>query len=190
MLRRPTTSTMSYKCWMNIRYLTEILYLCKSGNLVGVWKCCLPWCAPAEGKAQTPSPPSPPEPANESPTRVRQPSPLHDIQEEELDFLVDEEYTNEEINEIKDIRPLSIRSSYRKNRRNVQNQSPTLPLRTSRKAQKTRSTSSTTSSEISSSTISSPAPVKMQAEQGSIGDLQKYHNRYLRNRRHTLANVR
>ncbi|XP_044754458.1 uncharacterized protein LOC123313579 [Coccinella septempunctata] len=31
---------------------------------------------------------------------------------------------------------------------------------------------------------------KMQAEQGSIGDLQKYHNRYLRNRRHTLANVR
>ncbi|KAF7272985.1 hypothetical protein GWI33_014272 [Rhynchophorus ferrugineus] len=30
----------------------------------------------------------------------------------------------------------------------------------------------------------------MQAEQGSIGDLQKYHNRYLRNRRHTLANVR
>ncbi|XP_044272046.1 cAMP-specific 3',5'-cyclic phosphodiesterase isoform X10 [Tribolium madens] len=30
----------------------------------------------------------------------------------------------------------------------------------------------------------------MQAEQGSIGELQKYHNRYLRNRRHTLANVR
>jgi len=30
---------------------------------------------------------------------------------------------------------------------------------------------------------------KMQAEQGSIGDLQKYH-KFLRNRRHTLANVR
>ncbi|XP_032296132.1 3',5'-cyclic-AMP phosphodiesterase isoform X3 [Drosophila virilis] len=30
----------------------------------------------------------------------------------------------------------------------------------------------------------------MQAEQGSIGDLQKYHSRYLKNRRHTLANVR
>ncbi|KAB0794882.1 hypothetical protein PPYR_11721 [Photinus pyralis] len=30
----------------------------------------------------------------------------------------------------------------------------------------------------------------MQAEQGSIGDLQRYHNRYLKNRRHTLANVR
>lgn len=32
--------------------------------------------------------------------------------------------------------------------------------------------------------------IKMQAEQGSIGDLQKYHSRYLKNRRHTLANVR
>lgn len=31
---------------------------------------------------------------------------------------------------------------------------------------------------------------KMQAEQGSIGELQKYHSRYLKNRRHTLANVR
>lgn len=39
------------------------------------------------------------------------------------------------------------------------------------------------------SATNSPAP-KMQAEQGSIGDLHKYHNRYLRNRRHTLANVR
>jgi len=36
---------------------------------------------------------------------------------------------------------------------------------------------------------SSNALSRMQAEQGSIGDLQKYHNRYLRNRRHTLANV-
>ncbi|XP_030381461.1 cAMP-specific 3',5'-cyclic phosphodiesterase-like [Scaptodrosophila lebanonensis] len=33
-------------------------------------------------------------------------------------------------------------------------------------------------------------PTKMQAEQGSICDLQKYHSRYLKNRRHTLANVR
>lgn len=34
------------------------------------------------------------------------------------------------------------------------------------------------------------SPAKMQAEQGSIGELQKYHSRYLKNRRHTLANVR
>lgn len=31
---------------------------------------------------------------------------------------------------------------------------------------------------------------RMQAEQGTLGELQKYHNRYLKNRRHTLANVR
>lgn len=31
---------------------------------------------------------------------------------------------------------------------------------------------------------------KMQAEQGSIGELQKYHSRYFKHRRHTLANVR
>lgn len=37
-----------------------------------------------------------------------------------------------------------------------------------------------------------PAPLlpRMQAEQGSIGELQKYHGRYLKSRRHTLANVR
>jgi hypothetical protein len=41
-----------------------------------------------------------------------------------------------------------------------------------------------------STIINSSGGSTMQAEQGSIGDLQKYHNRYLRNRRHTLANVR
>lgn len=35
-----------------------------------------------------------------------------------------------------------------------------------------------------------PALGRMQAEQGSIGELQKYHGRYLKSRRHTLANVR
>lgn len=35
-----------------------------------------------------------------------------------------------------------------------------------------------------------PSHGKMQAEQGSIGELQKYHGRYLKSRRHTLANVR
>lgn len=35
-----------------------------------------------------------------------------------------------------------------------------------------------------------PLHGKMQAEQGSIGELQKYHGRYLKSRRHTLANVR
>ncbi|XP_055841920.1 cAMP-specific 3',5'-cyclic phosphodiesterase isoform X2 [Episyrphus balteatus] len=43
---------------------------------------------------------------------------------------------------------------------------------------------------VSSNPQSSSILPKMQAEQGSIGDLQKYHSRYLKNRRHTLANVR
>ena len=33
------------------------------------------------------------------------------------------------------------------------------------------------------------SPNKMQAESGSIAELQKYHNKYLKNRRHTLANT-
>ncbi|XP_062701649.1 cAMP-specific 3',5'-cyclic phosphodiesterase isoform X5 [Aedes albopictus] len=45
-------------------------------------------------------------------------------------------------------------------------------------------------SSSSSTNVSSSTGGKMQAEQGSIGDLQKYHSRYLKNRRHTLANVR
>lgn len=45
-----------------------------------------------------------------------------------------------------------------------------------------------TASQISTSHLHPTG--KMQAEQGSIGDLQKYHSRYLKNRRHTLANVR
>lgn len=75
---------------------------------------------------------------------------------------------------------------------------------------RTRSVTSTTSSEtitsgngggsksdsVNNSNSASQQPSsgfllpKMQAEQGSIGELQKYHSRYLKNRRHTLANVR
>lgn len=143
-------------------------------NLVGAWKCCLPWCGAPEGK---PVPPSPPLPPLDSPPRPRQPSPhLQDIAEEEAEFLIDEE-------EQATLQPLGGRLSYKK-RRNVQSPSPTLSVKASRKGQRTRSVTSTTSSEASAGSN------KMQAEQGSIGDLQKYHNRYLRNRRHTLANVR
>lgn len=48
-------------------------------------------------------------------------------------------------------------------------------------------TSNNQQSNLSSASFLLP---KMQAEQGSIGELQKYHSRYLKNRRHTLANVR
>lgn len=57
----------------------------------------------------------------------------------------------------------------------------------------TATPSGTVSNQISASAGSSTSGLllpKMQAEQGSIGDLQKYHSRYLKNRRHTLANVR
>lgn len=60
------------------------------------------------------------------------------------------------------------------------------------KARKTRSVQSSVSSEGSGGEggFRIAQPPKMQAEQGSIGDLHKYHGRYLKNRRHTLANVR
>lgn len=142
----------------------------------------MPWCAPAEGKAAPPTPPV--EATPESPPRARQPSPhLQDIAEEDSeDETILEEPTT--------LQPLGARISYKK-RRNVQSPSPTLSAKAGRKGQRNRSvTSSTTSSECSSSIGVSGSVVKMQAEQGSIGDLQRYHNRYLRNRRHTLANVR
>lgn len=156
---------------------------------MGVWKCCLPWCGPAEGKAAPPS--SPPVPQNtDCQPRARQPSPhLQDIAEES-----DPEDTDlnsvDESSITTTIQTVGPRISYKK-RLNVQSPSPTLSLKTSRKSQRTRSVTSTTSSESSTPAAASTAvPTKMQAEQGSIGDLQRYHNRYLRNRRHTLANVR
>lgn len=145
-----------------------------------MWKCCLPWCGQPEGKALPPSS-SPPISAPESPPRARQPSPLLQDIEEESENQAEEGCFEDEPTTLQ---PLSTRISYKK-RRNVQSPSPTLSAKAVRKTgQRTRSVTSTTSSEGSSS------GVKMQAEQGSIGDLQKYHNRYLRNRRHTLANVR
>lgn len=49
---------------------------------------------------------------------------------------------------------------------------------------------STSSSSCNTTSADAISPSKMQAEQGSIGDLHKYQSRYLKNRRHTLANVR
>lgn len=163
---------------------------------MGVWKCCLPWCGPAEGKAAPPSSPPIPQSTDCQP-RARQPSPhLQDIAEESDP----EDNGADPTNSFNDsslstttIYPLTSRVSYKKRRSNVQSPSPTLSIKTSRKSQRTRSITSTTSSDSSTpaiATASAVVPTKMQAEQGSIGDLQRYHNRYLRNRRHTLANVR
>lgn len=58
-----------------------------------------------------------------------------------------------------------------------------------RKSNKARKRGSSSASQAEEA-AQLPALGKMQAEQGSIGELQKYHGRYLKSRRHTLANVR
>lgn len=138
----------------------------------------MPWCGAPEGKPATPTPPVEP---LDSPPRP-QPSPqLQDIVEEDVIY-------EEEDDEQGTIQPLGLRL-IKKNRRNVQSPSPTLSVKTgSRKSQRPRtSATSTTSGE---GAYPSAGGGRMQAEQGSIADLQRHHNRYLRNRRHTLANVR
>lgn len=151
-----------------------------------MFKCCLPWCGSAEPKVDQATI-SPPSEIRESPPRKHQQqvSPhLQDILEEEQDQQIAEA-------------EVCIVSSYNKyyygkKRRNVLVQSPSPTCVSGRKNSKPRNrsvTSSTTTTTTSSEPTSVSIP-KMQAEQGSIGELQKYHNRYLRNRRHTLANVR
>jgi hypothetical protein len=51
------------------------------------------------------------------------------------------------------------------------------------------STSSESESTVRESGGDSVSPNKMQAETGTIAELQKYQNKYLKNRRHTLANT-
>lgn len=166
-----------------------------------VFKCCLPWCGSAEPKVDpsstvTTPPVTTEEEILESPPKKfpQVPSPhLQDIQEE------DQEPTEDEV---------CIVSSYnkyyygKKRGRNILAQSPS-PTFSTRTGKSRKSSGKVRNRSVPSSTASSEAPpavtsgntavgivLKMQAEQGSIGELQKYHNRYLRNRRHTLANVR
>lgn len=156
-----------------------------AATLVGVWKCCLPWCGPAEGKAAPPSPPALPIAPEESPPRARQPSPhLQDIAEE--DSVHDEEEEEEE-GPPAAIQPLTTRVIYKKRRNVVQSPSPTLSVK---KAASRRTTTVPSTINLPPPALSSSITTRMQAEQGSITDLHKYQKRYLRNRRHTLANVR
>lgn len=109
---------------------------------------------------------------------------LHDIEEEEDDCYPNDDFLSESSSSL----------TIRKDLRFCQSPSPTLSsilFKTEKRPKKkgrTRSVTSTTSSDTCGSAG------KMQAEQGSIGDLKTYHSRpqerYLRNRRHTLANVR
>lgn len=184
----------------------------KSFTLVGgnVFKCCLPWCGSAEPKVDpSASVTTPPVTAADqdildTPPKIypQIPSPhLQDILEEQEVQQTDGEGEEDEV---------CIVSSYnkyyygKKRGRNslTQSPSPTFSTRINKSRKnnnkpRARSVTSTTSSEPTTVSISSAnagvgtvSVPKMQAEQGSIGELQKYHNRYLRNRRHTLANVR
>ena len=145
-------------------------------------KCCLPCCgaelAAHNNKQENIGNPSPP-----SLLPIQQ---LHDIEEEE-DHQIDQlELLDQQISSQRK------KKKHRRQFTNVFNNSPSptfsvpTPVKsTSTKKARTRSVTSTTSSDTSGGSVT-----KMQAEQGSIGDLKSYHNRYLRNRRHTLANVR
>lgn len=167
-----------------------------------MFKCCLPWCGSAEPKVDptaiatvpTPSVTAEEEICESPPIKYPQvPSPhLQDIQEEEQEPSA----TDDE-----EVCIVSSQNKYyygKKRGRNAlaQSPSPTFSTRINKSRKnsnkpRARSVTSTTSSSevttVPSGIITAP---KMQAEQGSIGELQKYHNRYLRNRRHTLANVR
>ena len=150
-----------------------------------VCKCCLPCCgaelAAHNNKQESIGNPSPP-----SLLPIQQ---LHDIEEEE-DHQIDQlELLDQQISSSTSLRR---KKKHRRQFTNVFNNSPSptfsvpTPVKsTSTKKVRTRSVTSTTSSDTSGGSVT-----KMQAEQGSIGDLKSYHNRYLRNRRHTLANVR
>lgn len=98
-------------------------------------------------------------------------APLHDIEEEDNEEEHSSSSTLRHTGRHRGSTPSPTISQHSKSRRE--------------KKPRTRSVTSSTSTETSASS----AP-KMQAEQGSIGDLKTYHNRYLRSRRHTLANVR
>ncbi|XP_049955310.1 headcase protein-like [Schistocerca serialis cubense] len=117
--------------------------------------------------------------AQPQPPAQPQPQALHDIVEEE-----------DQLQELSRARAVRRGPQQEQQRRQLAlsvGSSPSPPPQLARAAKsrpRTRSVTSTTSSDTSTTSC------KMQAEQGSIGDLKSYHNRYLRNRRHTLANVR
>lgn len=137
-------------------------------------KCCLPGSGakpPAHSKKQE----SIRCPSNPSVLPFQQ---LYDIEEEEDRQTEQLELLDQEISST--LRKRTHRRQFTSvfNRSTSPTFSVTTPLKSTKNKDRTRS--------VNSGGIFS----KMQPEQGSISDLKLYHNRYLRNRRHTLANVR
>ena len=147
-------------------------------------KCCVPCCG-AEPSAHDNKQESIRNPSLPSLLPIQQ---LQDIEEEEDNQLDHLELLDQQISSST---PLRREKKQRRQFANVFNNSPsptfsvTTPVKATKHKVRTRSVASTTSSDTSGGSVN-----KMQAEQGSIGDLKSYHNRYLRSRRHTLANVR
>ncbi|CAG4937323.1 unnamed protein product [Colias eurytheme] len=182
----------------------------------GVFRCCVPWCgartaAPDDADyALREGSPQPshkeyvaPEPIISSPRPLGQQSPLPGIEEEDdsdwpLEDATDATLTPsyKSTRSSTDTAYTSSRSSGKKRGFGSPSSVKICVSAAARKSNKARKRGSGTVSASPSGQSGDEAPppqpatVRMQAEQGSIGELQKYHGRYLKSRRHTLANVR
>lgn len=146
----------------------------------------MPWCGSAEPKVDQQTV-SPQQEIRETPPKKHQSS----VASPHLQDIIEEDQDSGQLAEVDVCIVASYNKYYygKKRGRNVLVSSPSPTWVSGRKNSKLRPRSVTSSTTSSEPTSGSSVP-KMQAEQGSIGELQKYHNRYLRNRRHTLANVR
>ncbi|KAH9644278.1 hypothetical protein HF086_003777 [Spodoptera exigua] len=185
----------------------------------GVFRCCVPWCgaraaAPVDDADYALREGSPqlshdeyvaPEPVISSPRPIGQQSPLPGIEEEDDSDWPLEDATDLTITPSYKSTRSSTDTAYTSSRSSGKKRSFGSPssvkicisaaARKSNKARKRGSGAASASPSPAqageeAAPAPQPAPARMQAEQGSIGELQKYHGRYLKSRRHTLANVR
>ncbi|KAG6448535.1 hypothetical protein O3G_MSEX005579 [Manduca sexta] len=184
----------------------------------GVFRCCVPWCgaraaAPLDDADYALREGSPkqshdelvvPEPVINSPRPLGQQSPLPGIEEEDDSDWPLEDATDATVTPSYKSTKSSTDTAYTSSRSSGKKRcfgSPSsvkicvsAAARKSNKARKRGAAAvSASPGQAGAGEDFAPAPQtlhKMQAEQGSIGELQKYHGRYLKSRRHTLANVR
>lgn len=182
-----------------------------------MFRCCVPWCgaraaAPQDdaehalresSPKQLADPTVAPEPVISSPRPLGQQSPLPGIEEEDDSDWPLEDATDTTITPSYKSTRSSTDTAYTSSRSSGKKRSFGSPSSVkicvsaaARKSSKARKCGASAVSASPSQTglgeeavVSQPLH-KMQAEQGSIGELQRYHGRYLKSRRHTLANVR
>ncbi|CAH2075206.1 unnamed protein product, partial [Iphiclides podalirius] len=180
----------------------------------GVFRCCVPWCgaraaAPVDEADYALREGSPqlsheeyviPEPVISSPRPIGQQSPLPGIEEEDDSDWPLEDATDATLTPSYKSTRSSTDTAYTSSRSSGKKRSLGSPssvkicvsaaARKSNKARKRGSGAVGGPGQGGDEPPPPPQHGKMQAEQGSIGELQKYHGRYLKSRRHTLANVR